>query len=154
MLVARGKLERLQAILEVGVQKFIPQPTALDNQDPSIAMPVNTYRALLDTGAQRTCLTNNTIASEGLVRHGHKFIRNVHDEATHSLFMSNIGIWSDGLDMGQNGEPTRSHFLIDRPVEVINIENNSNFDAILGMDVLCAFSFKFEKGGEFEVELN
>lgn len=153
MLVARGKLERRQAILDIGVQKFIPRPQALEAQNHSLQVPVNSYRALIDTGAQRTCLAHDTITQEGLVRHGHKFIRNVHDEATHSLFMTNIGIWGHGLDRGQNGDSSRSYFAVEGPFEVINIENNTHFDAILGMDVLEKFSFKFEKGGDFEVEL-
>ncbi len=67
--------------------------------------------------------------------------------------MTNIGIWGHGLDRGQNGDSSRSYFAVEGPFEVINIENNTHFDAILGMDVLEKFSFKFEKGGDFEVEL-
>jgi len=153
MLVARCKLERRQAIIDIGIQPF---PLEIPGVNPSAQapqIPITEYRALIDTGAQRTCLTNSTIAKEGLIRHGHKFIRNVHNEATHSLFMALIGIYGhDGRDQWDT-EPARSYFGIETPVEVINIADNENFDAILGMDVLENYAFRFDRGGDFELDL-
>lgn len=79
------------------------------------------------------------------MRHGHKFIRNVHNEATHSLFMALVGIWAT--------DPVRGYFGIEAPIEVINITDNQNFDAILGMDLLERFPFSFSGAGEFELRL-
>lgn len=154
MLVSRCRLDRRQAIIEIGVQPFplvIPSVGA-DAQFPEI--PITSYRALINSGAQRTCLTNSIVLQHGLIRHGHKHIRNVHSEATHSLFMALIGIY--GVDSGHNmdGDPARSYFGIEAPVEVINIADNKNFDAILGMDVLENFTFKFSKDGQFELTLD
>ncbi|MCC6829148.1 MAG: hypothetical protein IT550_13070 [Novosphingobium sp.] len=152
MLVARCKLERRQAIIEIGIQPF-PVPVAgVSAQDNPAQFPIQSYRALIDTGAQRTCLSNRTIAHQGLQRHGHKFIRNVHSEATHSTYMAQVGIW--GVDPASAPyEPTRSYFAMGRPVEVINIADNENFDAILGMDVLENFAFRFSSTGEFCLDL-
>jgi predicted aspartyl protease len=153
MLVARCKLERRQAIIDIGIQPFpleIPGVSA-EAQPPKIS--ITSYRALIDTGAQRTCLTNRTIAAEGLVRHGHKFIRNVHSDATHSLFMASIGIYGSDGDAAWAAAAGRSYFGIEEPVEVINIADNENFDAILGMDVLENYSFRFDKNGDFELHL-
>lgn len=145
MLAAHCRLERRQAIIEIGIQPF---PVTISGVSPDPAAPqlsIACYRALIDTGAQRTCLTDRTIAIEGLVRHGHKPIRNVHNEVTHSLFMAQIGIW------GTN--PSRSYFGLEEPIEVINIADNRNFDAILGMDLLERFSFSFDRTGHFELVL-
>jgi hypothetical protein len=152
MLVARCKLERRQAIIEIGIQPFPLEIIGVGAQAPPAKIPIQSYRALIDTGAQRTCLTHKTIAAEGLARHGHKHIQNVHSAATHSLYMAQIGIW--GVDPSSDQyEPTRSYFALGRPVEVINIADNENFEAILGMDVLENFAFRFSNAGEFEVDL-
>lgn len=81
-----------------------------------------------------------------MVRHGHKFIRNVHSEATHSLFMAMVGIWAN--------EPSRGYFGAECPLEVINIADNENFDAILGMDLLEKYAFSFDGSGDFELRLS
>lgn len=152
MLVAHCTLERRQAIIEIGIQPFpLEIPGVGPNTQPP-KIPITQYRALIDTGAQRTCLTNQTITQERLVRHGHKHIRNVHSEATHSLFMALVGIYGndpngDSLDAG-----ALSYFGIEKPVEVINIADNEGFDAILGMDVLENYTFRFAEG-KFELQL-
>lgn len=152
MLAARCKLDRRQAIIEIGVQPFPLAIPDVNAGSTTATIPIASYRALIDTGAQRTCLTNSTITKERLVRHGHKFIQNVHSEATHSLFMANIGIFAeDGLG-DPLSEPSRTYFGIGDPVEVINIADNHGFEAILGMDVLERFSFRFGSG-EFELTL-
>jgi hypothetical protein len=152
MLVARGKLENRQAIVSVGIQSFIPQPADVGPSQHPIIAPIDMYRALLDTGAQRTCLTHKVIEEQGLVRHGKRFIKNVHSEALHSLFFANLGVWCNGeaghLDL------VNSYYALPEPVEVINIANNDRFDAIMGMDVLRKFDVEFERSGHFELRLN
>jgi hypothetical protein len=152
MLAARGKLENRQAIIAIGVQRFVPQPiTVSAGQDPVVA-PIDAYRALLDTGAQRTCLTHRTITEQGLVRHGKRFIKNVHSEALHSLFFVHLGVWCNGVTEHMNA--VNSYYALEKPVEVINIADNDRFDAIIGMDVLRQFDVVFERSGDFELRLN
>jgi hypothetical protein len=153
MLVVRGRLERRQAIVEIGIQPFIPSPEQVNgyNNEP-VKILINPYKALLDTGAQRTCLTQRTIKAEGLTDHGKRLLRNVHSEALHRLYYANIGFWANGILGNLNGND-KSYFAWDRPIEVMNIADNENFDAIIGMDVLEHFSLKFEKGGQFEMVL-
>ena len=153
MLVVRGRLERRQAIIEIGIQPFVPTPQQVDghNSEP-IQIGINPYRALLDTGAQRTCLTQHTINAEGLKNHGKKLLRNVHSEALHRLYYANIGFWTNGVSEDPNST-TRSYFAWSRPIEVMNIADNENFDAIIGMDILENFSLNFSKGGHFEMQL-
>ena len=155
MLVVRGRLERRQAIIEIGIQPFVPTPQQVDgygyNNQP-IQIGINPYRALLDTGAHRTCLTKRTINAEGLKNHGKKLRRNVHSEALHRLYYANIGFWTNGVSEDPNST-TRSYFAWNRPIEVMNIADNENFDAIIGMDILENFSLNFSKGGHFEMQL-
>ena len=153
MLVARCKLERRQAIIQIGIQPFPLVIPAVGPQGNAPRIPVNSYRALIDTGAQRTCLTRETIIRERLVRHGHRFIKNVHGEETHSTYMTVAGIFAeDGINSSLHN-PVKSYFGVEEPIEIINIADNKNFDAILGMDLLERFSFKFDKSGDFEILL-
>jgi len=154
MLVSHCTLERRQAIIEIGIQPFPLTIPAVGSGIQFPQIPITSYRALIDTGAQRTCLTNSVITNHGLVRHGHKHIRNVHSEATHSLFMALIGIWAVDSHDTLAKERTRSYFGIESPFEVINISDNENFDAILGMDVLENYSFQFSKEQEFTLQLS
>ena len=153
MLVVRGKLDNRQAIINIGVQRFELDFAGVAQSTPNPSMPIASYRALLDTGAQRTCLTHRTIASERLQRHGKKFIKNVHDENVHSLFMVRFGIWcsDDGINFDHN--VGSSYYGLEHAVEVINIADNDRFDAIVGMDVLSKFDTSFFKSGDFEIRL-
>lgn len=152
MLVARGTLENRQAIVSVGVQRFIPTATAVAPDQKPIVAPIDVYRALLDTGAQRTCLTHKAIAEQKLVRHGKRFIKNVHSEALHSLFFVNLGVWCNGVT--EHFDEVKSYYALPDAVEVINIADNDRFDAIIGMDVLRQFDLNFEREGFFELRLN
>jgi hypothetical protein len=152
MLVARGRLENRQAILSIGIQRFIPQIEGVGPGQAAVTAPIDSYRALLDTGAQRTCLTFRTIHEQGLVRHGKRFIKNVHSEALHSLFFANLGVWCNGV--AEHLDPVNSYYALPEPVEVINIADNDRFDAIVGMDVLRHFDLSFERTGDFELKLN
>jgi hypothetical protein len=152
MLVVRGKLEHRQAVIEIGIQPFVPAPTEVNGLDVPMEIMINPYRALIDTGAQRTCLTQKTINTEGLLCHGKRMLRNVHSDAMHRLHHANIGFWANGrTDIVD--EVNKSYYAWDRPIEVMNIADNEYFDAIIGMDVLENFTLKFEKGGSFEIVL-
>lgn len=153
MLVVRGKLENRQAIINIGVQRFTVSFSSVEQTTPVTAMPIASYRALLDTGAQRTCLTRKTIAAENLQRHGKKFIQNVHDENVHSLFMVRFGFWCSEVDGQSARDGGNSYYGLSDPVEVINIADNDRFDAIVGMDVLSMFDTSFFHSGDFEIRV-
>lgn len=151
MLVVRGELERRQAIINIGIQRFIPAAGAVSAEQGHLAVPIHSYRALVDTGAQRTCLAHHVIDAQHLIRHGNRFIRNVHNENMHSLFWANVGIWSNGTT--DDMEERNGYFALSDPTEVINIADNDNFDAILGMDVLRFFDVRFDRTGAFEIKM-
>lgn len=148
MLAVRGKLDNRQAIIEIGVRRF-----SVDHENAFSSISIASYRALLDTGAQRTCLTHRTIAAEHLTRIGKRFIKNVHSENVHSTFLVQLGFWCENCEQRSPQESARSYYGLSHPVEVINIADNDRFDAIIGMDVLDSFNFRFGKTGEFEIDL-
>lgn len=141
-LAARCRLDRLQAIVEIGVHRYDPAA-------PAASIPIRQYRALIDTGATKSCLTYRTIGSEQLVRHGRKLVKNVHNQNLHGLYMATIGIVATHRIFGGEFEPSPSYFGLPGPVELMDIADNDRFDAILGMDVLQHHSFEFARDGEF-----
>lgn len=153
MLAVRGRLDNRQAIISVGVQRFTIDYSSVLPTTATTYMPIASYRALIDTGAQRTCLSYRAIANEKLVRHGKRFIKNVHDEHVHSLFMVKFGLWCNDSNDDQDRENGRSYYGLPDPIEVINIADNDRFDAIVGMDILEKFDCHFYKHGEFSIEL-
>jgi hypothetical protein len=146
MLVAQSKLERRQAIVGLGIHQF--DPTAL-----SPGIPPNQYRALIDTGATRTCLTYRAIGVERLLRHGRKLVKNVHNENLHGLYMATLGIFTTHRSEGNELIASPSYFGFEDPIEVIDIADNERFDAILGMDLLQKYDFTFFRDGEFQIRL-
>ena len=52
-------------------------------------------------------------------------------------------------DTSLAAEPAQSElsfFALDEPVEIVDMEENANFQIILGFDVLKLFSFHYEAG--------
>ncbi len=147
MLVAQSKLDdRRQIIVSIGVHQF----------DPAIIAPclsLNHYRALIDTGAIRSCLTYNAVAEERLQRHGKTLVKNVHNMNLHGLYLANIGIFSTHRVESGSFTPESSYYAFGEPIEIMDIANNDRFDAILGMDLLSRCEFDFEKTGNFTLRL-
>ncbi len=91
------------------------------------------------------------IVREKLVRTGKKFIQNVHSAAIHYTYWSNIGFWTNGVDADLAEH--MGYYALPFATDIINIADNQNFDAIIGMDVLQKFDLRFERTGDFEIRL-
>jgi hypothetical protein len=154
MLVVRGKLENRQAIVSIGIKRFRPLAVYDGPSVDALSLPIQAYKALLDTGAQRSCLTHSTISRENLQSHGKRPIRNVHNENLHRLYMLDLGFWcEDDKSCGAQGL-SATYFALPEPVEVINIADNDVFDAIIGMDILQTIDFEFSRDGSFCLKLS
>lgn len=145
-LAAQSALDRRQAIILIGVHRYDPL-------DRAPILSINHYRALIDTGATRTCLTYRAVGIERLIRHGRKLVKNVHNENYHGLYFANIGIYATHAVNGRNLEQSQSYFGFPEPIEVMDIADNERFDAILGMDLLEKYDFEFSRIGEFTLYL-
>ncbi|MEZ5710157.1 MAG: hypothetical protein R3E02_12300 [Blastomonas sp.] len=152
MLVQRCALEQHRIIVPASISR--PILTASSFQiSPSGQYH---YRALVDTGAQRTVISKTAISEQNLVRIGHMQFAGIHGPQTHTRYLCGIGLWANRIDAGQSyydSEPdTRTLFLLEEPIEIVDMEPNANFDLILGWDVLKQFSFSFDmKTRSFEL---
>lgn len=151
MLVQRCALDQHRLILPVSVSK----PT-LQGETFLSMFTAGQYRALVDTGAQRTVVSRAVIRQLGLLRTGHMEFGGLHGPRTHSRYLASIGIWARRLG------PTEARvdlqdceltlFTVEPPFEVVDMADNANFELILGFDVLKQFSFGYDqKSGLFEI---
>lgn len=61
--------------------------------------------------------------------------------------MTHLGLFATHRIENQAYVESRSYFRLPEPTEVMDIADNDRFDAILGMDILQGFDFRFEKDG-------
>ena len=154
MLIQRCTLDQHRLILPVSVSK------PLLEQGNFIAQSTQTsFRGLVDTGAQRTVVSESVIANLGLVRTGHMEFGGLHGSKTHSRYLASIGIWAHRIDNKSGFKDITTNelslYTIEAPFEVVNMNDNTNFDLILGFDVLKLFSFRFDCGDTtFEITVS
>jgi hypothetical protein len=143
MLAQRCALDRHRLIIPVSVTK-----PHLQSGDFLSSFSHRQYRALIDTGAQRTVLSRAVIADQELMRTGHMEFASIHGPQTHSRYLAGIAIWAKRLESNEDSlrfdSAELSLFTISSPIEVVDMADNANFDLILGFDVLKDFSFRFD----------
>jgi hypothetical protein len=144
MLVQRCGLDQHRLIIPVSVSK----PVFRDGS--FVGLPSHAiHRALVDTGAQRTVVSRSVIAQHGLVRTGHMEFSGLHGPRTHTRYLASIGLWARRIepnDSSENfGRCEQTLFLLEEPVEIVNMDDNVNFELILGFDVLKLFTFAFDQ---------
>lgn len=154
MLVARGRIENRQAIVKIGFQPFVPEAMGVSPSASTLKIPVHEYRALIDTGAQRTCLCKEVIAKEGLVHHGKRPIQNVHGIQRHYVYWVQIGFFCQRIESPTEPAGHSTYYGTSQPTEIIDIADNHSFDAIIGMDFLSLFGFHMERDGTFAIQLD
>lgn len=144
MLVQRCTLDQHRLIVPVSLTK-----PAFESGSFSASFSQNRYRALVDTGAQRTVATRSVIASQNLMRTGHTQFKGIHEPRTHTRYLAAIGLWARRIDQADSSaayeQAEQTLFSIREPIEIVNMDDNSNFDLILGFDVLKNFSFSFDQ---------
>lgn len=151
MLVQRCALDQHRLILPISVSKpTFHAGTFVGN------FSHQQHRALVDTGAQRTVVGRSLIAELELIRTGHMEFSGLHGSQTHSRYLAAIGLWAHRVDNNSTSidfdRSEVSVFAMESPVEVVNMDDNTNFDLILGFDVLKQFSFRFDHlNHEFEI---
>jgi predicted aspartyl protease len=151
MLVQRCALDQHRLILPVSVSK-----PSFDDGNFRGNFSQQQHRALVDTGAQRTVVSRSVIAGQNLIRTGHMEFSGLHGPQTHSRYLASIGIWTHRIENNAASVNLAgselSLFAIETPFEVVNMDDNINFDLILGFDVLKSFSFNFDNRNKvFEI---
>ena len=153
MLVQRCRLDQHRLIVPVSVSK----PT-FDSGIFTQNFAQSEYRALVDTGAQRTVVSRSVIAENALMRVGHMEFGGLHGPRTHTRYLAALGFWGRRINSADSTvayeQTEQSLFALGDPLEIVNMDDNANFDLILGFDVLKNFNFSFDHQSRlFEIQL-
>jgi len=123
-------------------------PIGIGAFDP--ASPFNSsfeqFTALIDTGAMRTCITQNVVDRLKLKRRGRIPIRNVSGEALHWTYLFQVAIWPEATS-----DMPSAPFGIGDPIEGADLGDGRLFDVLLGMDVLERGAMQMHLDGDFEL---
>lgn len=153
MLVQRCTLDQHRLIVPVSVSK-----PSFESGSFSSTFTQSQYRALVDTGAQRTVIASSVIAEHSLARTGHMEFGGLHGPRTHTRYLAAIGFWGRRIDYANSStsfeQTEQSLFALEEPLEIVNMDDNVNFDLILGFDLLKNFNFSFNTQSRiFELQL-
>lgn len=143
MLVQRCALDQHRLVLPVNLSKPLLQEGSFIGQ-----FSHQRYRGLVDTGAQRTVVSRSVIEELNLTRTGHMEFGGLHGRQTHSRYLASIGFWAHRVEANASSHAFASSelslFSIESPYEVVDMDDNVNFDLIIGFDVLKQFRFAFD----------
>jgi hypothetical protein len=113
------------------------------------------FRALVDTGAQKTMISTNVVTSLGLTPLGTIPIQGVGPNMNyHNAYLFHVAFVIPILTPGQTVIPgTQVQAIVHvLPIPIHGAEITSTgglFDVLLGMDVICTGSLKVEGNGWF-----
>jgi len=110
---------------------------------------MHVFRALIDTGAQSTCITSSAAAKVGLVPVGKVPIQGVSGLQYHNNYLFKVGFAFGTVDESKTVQTAKVHVFA-KPIEGAELNfSNSKFDVLLGMDVICMGSLKIDGDGSF-----
>ncbi|HEX8412885.1 MAG TPA: aspartyl protease family protein [Sphingomicrobium sp.] len=123
-----GDLDKRRILIDVGVQPSRPVVEGVSPSQFAPPMVVNTLRGLIDTGAQRTCITRSAAARIGLRPRGKIPMGNVSSIEMHNRYRFVLTAWYD--------DPTGRGWYMFDTVEGADFKDNEDFDVLIGMDVI------------------
>lgn len=141
----RGRLENGRIYIKVGIRAFQSyQPVG--GNSTAVDLNYTEFRALVDTGAVRTCVTERVVQQLGMKRRGRVDIWNVKRAEQHFTYMFHVGIWPE-TDDGS----VATIFGLGDEIEGIDVGNHPYFDVLLGMDIIAKGTLRLELDGSFEM---
>lgn len=136
----RGSLRNFQPLVEVNVAPIVDAG--------HVGHPTNeSYTALIDTGATKTCVTRAVIERLGLRPVGRVLVASATAIERRRAYGFSLGFYCDVED-DLGGARTLFSFPLD--IGGPDFVSNSNFDVLIGMDIISRGRLVFEPGGSFE----
>lgn len=147
----KGSLDGGRIIVDVGVQPALSSIQGVTAQASAVIIQIRQFRGLIDTGAQRTCITRSAARDLQLKPRGKIRLGNVSSIETHNSYSFAVGFWLR-LGNGDTMNETTSYYGLD-PVMGADFKDNSDFDLLIGMDVITQGDLTIRRGGTFEFYL-
>jgi hypothetical protein len=140
MRYVRGQIQDRRILIPVGIRAFNDDPNA------PINLHFHEFRALVDTGASRTAISQKVIDQVGLSTRGQEPVGNVKRTEFHKTFMFYVGIWPETDD----GSPSAVFGIGD---EILGIDGGDSryYDVLLGMDIILRGSLRLGADRKFEL---
>jgi predicted aspartyl protease len=117
---------------------------------------VNPYRALIDTGATSTMLSNRVISDLGLIPVGPARFRGIHGVKIGVVYLFRVAFYGDRADKAllakrsiTTDKTVHMIYICPSDIEGGEIEDQPHFDVLLGMDVLKTGSLHIDITGDF-----
>ena len=112
---------------------------------------IHAYRGLLDTGAQRTCVTRTAAKKVGLIERGKIRLGNVHGVEYHSAYSFSVGFWV--RSQGATDMDTATTYYALDPITGADLKDMDDFDILLRMDIIARGDLIIRRNGTFEFTL-
>ncbi|MBE5074302.1 retroviral-like aspartic protease family protein [Erythrobacteraceae bacterium E2-1 Yellow Sea] len=138
----RGTVEQNRIRIKVGIRAFNPALSPLE----APSQHFEEFTALVDTGALRTCVTQDVVDRLGLKRRGRIEVGNVKGRDWHWTYLFHVAIWPDSDD-----HSISAAFGIGDEVEGIDVGDSRYYDVLLGMDILRRGALKLDLDGSFKL---
>ena len=141
----RGRHNNSQVFLNVAIF----EDGILDRLGPDQSITMHVFRALIDTGAQSTCVTQAVAEQVGLTPIGKVPIRGVSGLSYHNNYLFKVGFAFGAA--GEQNVVTPSHVhIVDQIIQGAELNIRSDrFDVLLGMDIIGSGSLKIDGDGSF-----
>lgn len=143
-----GRHDKSQAFLNVavfdaGVVERLSSSSLGDD------FTLHVFKALIDTGAQSTCITSVAAEKVGLVPIGKVPIRGVSGLQYHNNYLFKVGFAFGTIHEQRELREASVHVFV-RPIEGAELNvGSTSFDVLLGMDVIGLGSLKIDGDGSF-----
>lgn len=131
---------------------LLPVDSFQSRQNPQwLSKPagMQVLNALIDTGAQGTCITQNAASKRGLEPSGILPIQGIGGPKLHSVYIFKVGF----LDLQETelGLQTPNFYIVEREITGAEFDCgvNANFDVLLGMDILSIVTLTISNTGKF-----
>jgi hypothetical protein len=128
---------------------ILPVGTPGFNGSEIVGQQLYGFKALFDTGAQITCISQRVAAKLGLVPRGRGNIVSASETTETNIYLFRIGFWlsmQPGLQRTISG--AMASFGVFEGLE-IHAEPDDDVDALIGMDVLARGNFTIGFDGRY-----
>jgi len=140
-----GKHDSSQVFLTVAIF----DAAATNKMSPGAPITMNVFNALIDTGAQSTCITSDAAEKVGLIPIGKVPIRGVSGLQYHNNYLFKVGFAFGKVTNRKEIKAARVN-IFDTPIQGAELNlGSSNFDVLLGMDIIGQGSLKIDGDGSF-----
>lgn len=141
-----GLLHEGKPIVQVGLADAVAVPSAVAPIAVAASFRLRTYRALIDTGADVSCVCDAVIRECALRQTGFMMITGGAGQNRHATYIVKLGVWCESSHDFE-GEPqvARTLYQLDDPLEVVAIRDNAWCDIIIGTDVISQHELRIKK---------